>query len=49
MRYGDDGKMLNGTLSVRFGGIPADAPITRESLSAALRAAKEAGMPGLSG
>lgn len=49
VRYGNDGKVLNGTLSVRFGGIPADAPITRESLSAALRAAKEAGMPGLSG
>ena len=49
VRYGNDGKVLNGTLSVRFGGVPADAPITRETVSAALRAAKDAGMPGLSG
>ncbi|MEY9862652.1 hypothetical protein ABH935_008300 [Catenulispora sp. GAS73] len=49
VRYGNDGKVLNGTLSVRYGGIPADAPITRASLSAALRTAKAAGTPGLTG
>jgi hypothetical protein len=49
VRYGNDGKVLNGSLSVRFGGIPAEAPITRETLSAALRAAKDAGTAGLSG
>jgi hypothetical protein len=49
VRYGNDGWVLNGTLGVRFGGIPAEAPVTREALAAAVRAAKEAGTGGLTG
>lgn len=49
VRYGNDGWVLNGTLGVRFGGIPAEAPVTREALAAAVRAAKEAGNADLTG
>jgi hypothetical protein len=43
VRYGHDGWVQNGTLSVRFAGIPADAKLTRETLGAAVRTAKRAG------
>lgn len=49
VRYGNDGMVLNGTLAVRFGGIPAHAPLTREALSEAVRAAKESGASELTG
>jgi hypothetical protein len=49
VRYGNDGWVLNGTLGVRFGGIPAEALVTREALAAAVRAAKEAGTGDLTG
>jgi hypothetical protein len=47
VRYGHDGWVQNGTLGVRFGGIPTDAEITRETIAAAVRAAKRAGAPDL--
>lgn len=43
VRYGNDGWVLNGTLGVRFGGIPSDAAMTRETLSDAVREAKASG------
>ena len=49
VRYGNDGWVLNGTLGVRFGGIPAHAPMTRAALSEAVRAAKESGASDLTG
>lgn len=49
VRYGNDGWVLNGTLSVRFGGIPAQVPLTRSVLSDAVRAAKDSGVPELTG
>ncbi|GLY65022.1 FAD-dependent oxidoreductase [Amycolatopsis taiwanensis] len=49
VRYGNEGRVLNGTLGVRFGGIPVDVPVTREAIGAAVRAAKEAGVTDLSG
>ncbi|KQY32143.1 MULTISPECIES: FAD-dependent oxidoreductase [Nocardia] len=45
VRYGNDGIVQNGTLGVRFGGIAADADIARDTLSAAIRAAKSGGAP----
>ncbi|MEV5540024.1 FAD-dependent oxidoreductase [Saccharopolyspora shandongensis] len=47
VRYGNDGWVQNGTLGVRFGGIPANAEVTREAIGAAVRAAKKAGAPDL--
>ncbi|MFI0469958.1 MULTISPECIES: FAD-dependent oxidoreductase [Saccharopolyspora] len=47
VRYGNDGWVQNGTLGVRFGGIPAGAEVTREAIGAAVRAAKKAGAPDL--
>ncbi|MEU6262352.1 FAD-dependent oxidoreductase [Saccharopolyspora shandongensis] len=47
VRYGNDGWVQNGTLGVRFGGIPANAEVTREAIGAAVRAAKRAGAPDL--
>lgn len=49
VRYGNDGWVLNGTLGVRFGGIPAHVPVTREALSEAVRAAKASGVSELTG
>lgn len=49
VRYGNDGWVLNGTLGVRFGGIPAQASMTRAALSEAVRAAKESGASDLTG
>jgi hypothetical protein len=49
VRYGNDGWVLNGTLGVRFGGIPAQASMTRAALSEAVRAAKESGVSELTG
>ncbi|MEU6036828.1 FAD-dependent oxidoreductase [Actinomadura sp. NPDC047616] len=49
VRYGNDGRVLNGTLAVRFGGIPADVPVTRQALAAAVRAAKRSGGGHLTG
>ncbi|GAA0522623.1 hypothetical protein GCM10011581_33990 [Saccharopolyspora subtropica] len=43
VRYGNDGWVQNGTLGVRFGGIPADVAITKDAIGAAVRAAKRAG------
>ncbi|MFD8228762.1 FAD-dependent oxidoreductase [Streptomyces massasporeus] len=47
VRYGNDGWVQNGTLGVRVGGIPADAEITRKSVTSAVHAAKQAGAKGL--
>ena len=35
VRYGNDGRVQNGSLGVRFGGIPRDVEVTRSSLGAA--------------
>lgn len=43
VRYGNDGKVQNGSLGVRFGGIPADALVTRDTVREAVRAAKARG------
>ncbi|QYN38977.1 FAD-dependent oxidoreductase [Pseudonocardia sp. DSM 110487] len=45
VRYGNDGWVQNGTLGIRFGGIPAD--VSREAIRAAVAAAKAAGARGL--
>ncbi|MEV0699817.1 FAD-dependent oxidoreductase [Saccharopolyspora sp. NPDC050389] len=47
VRYGNDGWVQNGTLGVRFGGIPADTEITKDAIGVAVRAAKKAGAPDL--
>lgn len=49
VRYGNDGWVLNGTLGVRFGGIPADVDVTREQIAEAVRQAKRAGARDLTG
>ncbi|WP_326823251.1 FAD-dependent oxidoreductase [Streptosporangium sp. NBC_01756] len=43
VRYGNDGKVQNGSLGVRFGGVPADARVTRDTVREAVRAAKARG------
>ena len=48
VRYGNDGWVQNGTLGVRFGGIPASVEVSRETVREAVRAAKAAGATGLS-
>ncbi|WP_280270474.1 FAD-dependent oxidoreductase [Nocardia wallacei] len=40
VRYGNGGLVQNGTLGVRFGGIPPGAQVTRDTLAAAIAAAK---------
>ncbi|RSS76715.1 FAD-dependent oxidoreductase [Streptomyces sp. WAC06614] len=47
VRYGNDGWVQNGTLGVRVGGIPADAHITRQAVTSAVRGAKRAGAENL--
>ncbi|MFJ8815776.1 FAD-dependent oxidoreductase [Amycolatopsis thermoflava] len=47
VRYGNDGWVQNGTLGVRFGGIAANAEVSREAVREAVRAAKARGLPGL--
>jgi glycine/D-amino acid oxidase-like deaminating enzyme len=49
VRYGNDGWVLNGTLGVRFGGIPAQVPLTRKAVSEAVHAAKASGASELTG
>ncbi|MBK1786617.1 FAD-dependent oxidoreductase [Prauserella cavernicola] len=49
VRYGNDGWVLNGTLGVRFGGIPADVRVDRALMTTAIRAAKRAGRDDLTG
>ncbi|MFF0311552.1 FAD-dependent oxidoreductase [Streptosporangium sp. NPDC004379] len=44
VRYGSGGMVQNGSLGVRFGGVPADAPVTRETVREAVRAARERGV-----
>ncbi|TDP96640.1 FAD-dependent oxidoreductase [Labedaea rhizosphaerae] len=43
VRYGNDGWVQNGSLGVRFGGIPATAEVTREVVTTAIRAARATG------
>ena len=43
VRYGNDGWVQNGSLGVRFGGIPATVDVTRDAVTEAIRAAREAG------
>jgi hypothetical protein len=43
VRYGNDGRVQNGSLGVRFGGIPGDAVVTRSVLRDAIRAARAGG------
>ncbi|MBF6175885.1 FAD-dependent oxidoreductase [Nocardia blacklockiae] len=45
VRYGNGGHVQNGTLGVRFGGIPATAEVTRDALADAVAAAKLRGAP----
>jgi hypothetical protein len=47
VRYGRDGKVQNGTLGVRFGGIPIDVDAGRTALKKAVTARKAAGAPNL--
>ncbi|NUS01109.1 MAG: FAD-dependent oxidoreductase [Nonomuraea sp.] len=47
VRYGTDGRVQAGSLGVRFGGIPAGADVSRETVREAVRAAKARGMEGL--
>ena len=47
MRYGRDGNVQNGTLGVRFGGIPLDVDAGRAALKEAVTASKTAGAPNL--
>ncbi len=49
VRYGNDGWVLNGTLGVRFGGIPGHVQVTRDQIAAAVRAAKSSGHQQLTG
>ncbi|MER7010238.1 FAD-dependent oxidoreductase [Saccharopolyspora sp. NPDC000359] len=49
VRYGNDGRVINGTLGVRFGGIPTDVEVDRAALSAVIRAEKAAGRDDLTG
>ena len=44
VRYGNDGWVQNGSLGVRFGGIPARADLTPEAVGRAVRAARLAGV-----
>jgi hypothetical protein len=44
VRYGNGGWVQNGNLGVRFGGIPAEADVTQEAVSRAVRAARLAGV-----
>ncbi|MCX4098270.1 FAD-dependent oxidoreductase [Nocardia sp. alder85J] len=43
VRYGNDGVVQNGTLGVRFGGIPPHAEVTRDTLAVAIAGAKRRG------
>jgi hypothetical protein len=43
VRYGNDSRVQNGSLGVRFGGVPSDAVVTRSVLRDAIRAAKAGG------
>jgi hypothetical protein len=45
VRYGNDGRVQNGTLGVRFGGIGPQAEVTRETLGTAIAASKRQGAP----
>ncbi|MDT0169467.1 FAD-dependent oxidoreductase [Pseudarthrobacter sp. BRE9] len=47
VRYGRDGKVQNGTLGVRFGGIPLEVDAGRAALKKAVTASKTAGVPNL--
>ncbi|MDA3630788.1 FAD-dependent oxidoreductase [Saccharopolyspora sp. WRP15-2] len=49
VRYGNDGWVINGTLGVRFGGIPADVAVDRAALASLIRSVKEAGRDDLTG
>jgi hypothetical protein len=44
IRYGNDGRVQNGSLGVRFGGIPADVDLSQENVAAAVRAARDRGV-----
>lgn len=44
VRYGNEGRVQNGSLGVRFGGIPADVDLSRENVAAAVRAARDHGV-----
>ncbi|MRH92327.1 FAD-dependent oxidoreductase [Nocardia sp. SYP-A9097] len=46
VRYGNAGRVQNGTLGVRFGGIAAGAEVTRASMTAAITTAKLRGAAG---
>jgi FAD dependent oxidoreductase len=47
-RYGNHGFVNLGTLGTRFGGIPADVPVTAEMTTAAIHAAQARGVIGFS-
>jgi hypothetical protein len=47
VRYGREGKVQNGTLGVRFGGIPLNADAGRAAIKKAVIAGKSAGIPNL--
>jgi hypothetical protein len=44
VRYGNDGRVQNGSLGVRFGGIPADVDLSKQRIAAAVRAARDHGI-----
>ncbi len=47
-RYGNHGFVNLGTLGTRFGGIPADVPVTAEMMTVAIHAAQARGVTGFS-
>lgn len=44
VRYGNDGRVQNGSLGVRFGGIPSHVEVSKEKIVAAVRAARGRGV-----
>lgn len=44
VRFGNDGRVQNGSLGVRFGGVPADADLSRARIAVAVGQARERGI-----
>lgn len=44
VRYGNDGRVQNGSLGVRFGGVPSDVTLSKENVAAAVCAARDRGV-----
>jgi len=44
VRYGNGGRVQNGSMGVRFGGIPAGVDLSKDTVAAAVRAARDRGV-----